>query len=70
MSKTKQLAETKKKLKEYNVTVNYQPEWEQYRVNFLYGLESTAFYTNDLEDALHTGRLMEIRNIGLQGVAK
>lgn len=70
MSKTKQLAETKKKLKEYNMTCNWQAEWEQYRVNFINGLESTAYYTNDIQDALDTGIAMRTRDIERQEVAK
>lgn len=30
----------------------------EYRVNFLGGGEATAYYTNDLEDALGTGQRM------------
>ena len=30
----------------------------EYRVNFKGGLEATAYYTNDLEDAFHTAEAM------------
>lgn len=30
----------------------------EYRVNYWRGKEETAYYTNDLDDALHTGEMM------------
>jgi hypothetical protein len=39
------------------MTIRVTPDG-QYRVNFLGGRESTAFYTLDLDDALETGLAM------------
>jgi hypothetical protein len=39
------------------MTIRVTPDG-QYRVNFLGGWESTAFYTLDLDDALETGLAM------------
>jgi hypothetical protein len=39
------------------MTIRVTPDG-QYRVNFLGGCESTAFYTLDLDDALETGLVM------------
>jgi hypothetical protein len=36
-------------------------ETREYRVNFRGGAESTAYYTNDLTDAVRTGILMRAR---------
>lgn len=37
-------------------------KWDgEYRVNFVRGDEATAYYTNDLEDALWTGLQMASR---------
>lgn len=35
-------------------------EWDEYRVNFRNGREATAYYTNDLEDAVGTGVAMTL----------
>jgi hypothetical protein len=34
----------------------------EYRVNFSYGREETAYYTNDIEDAVATSVIMAKRN--------
>jgi hypothetical protein len=39
------------------ITITRRPERE-FRVNYRNGIEATACYTNDLEDALGTGRQM------------
>ena len=54
----------KKQLQVYSMTFKktnpneYPPE---YRVNFIGGSEDTAYYTNDLLDAYHTGVTMAQR---------
>ncbi len=70
MSNTQQLKVAKQKLKELGITVNYNSEWEEYRVNFINGKESTASYTNDIEDALNTGIAMAKYYNELQGATK
>lgn len=54
MSRTQKLAEIKRKLKGLGVTINYQREWEQYRINEWNGTEDTATYENDIESAIDT----------------
>lgn len=43
-------------LRQWNITLSKKDG--EYRVNFAGGSESTAYYTNDLEDAIQTGRAM------------
>ncbi len=43
-------------LRQWNITLTHRDG--EYRVNFKGGKESTAYYTNDLEDAIQTGRAM------------
>ena len=45
------------RLRAAGMTIRVTPDG-QYRVNFLGGCESTAFYTRDLDDALKTGLAM------------
>ena len=45
------------RLRAAGMTIRVTPDG-QYRVNFLGGCESTAFYTLDLDDALKTGLAM------------
>ena len=45
------------RLRAAGITIRVTPDG-QYRVNFLGGCESTAFYTLDLDDALITGLAM------------
>ena len=45
------------RLRAAGMTIRVTPDG-QYRVNFLGGRESTAFYTLDLDDALETGLAM------------
>ena len=41
----------------------------EFRVNFRDGKEGTAYYTNDLDDAVATGKVMAFRYRGAQVVA-
>ena len=50
------LQTAKNQLRDFGMSVNVRDG--EYRVNFLGGKEETAYYTNDLEDAVDTGRLM------------
>lgn len=53
------LKKVKKTLSLYNMSIRYRDG--EYRVNFVPGKESTAYYTDDLEDAFHTALLMRKR---------
>lgn len=37
----------------------YKTEWQEYRVNYVGGAEATAYYTNDMQDAVGTARKMD-----------
>lgn len=50
------LAEAKKLVRVYGCTL--REKVGEYRVNLLGGSEDTAYYTNDLDDAVETARLM------------
>jgi hypothetical protein len=52
------LADVKLKLKVHRITITWKPATGEYRVNFQHGQEGTAYYTNDLQDALDTGIAM------------
>jgi hypothetical protein len=43
------------------VTASFNYNTDEYRINFVGGVEATAYYTNDLEDALATAHLMANR---------
>jgi hypothetical protein len=43
-------------IRSYGLTVN--KKWGEYRVNYKNGTEDSAFYTDDLEDAVNTAKLM------------
>jgi hypothetical protein len=47
-------------LSDLGITLRVAPSGE-WRVNHRYGAESTAYYTEQLDDALHTGRDMAAR---------
>lgn len=55
------LKAAKATLKPYGVTI-YKSYGDEFRVNFKGGREATAYYTNDISDAVATGQLMAIRN--------
>lgn len=50
------LKNVKAELRKYNVVIEKRDD--EYRVNVARGAESTAYYTNDLSDALGTGIAM------------
>lgn len=52
------LAKAKEMLLGQGVTINRKRATDEYRVNYAGGGESTAYYTNDLDDAVGTGFLM------------
>jgi hypothetical protein len=47
----------RKALQKLGITVR-RTEHEEYRINYRGGAEATAYYTNELADALHTGVAM------------
>lgn len=49
------IASAKRQLAALGMTVNHNPDTDEYRVNYFKGNESTAYYTNELADALGTG---------------
>ncbi len=51
------LKDAKATLKALGMSIN-KNQWGEYRVNFLGGDEATAYYTDDLEDAVNTGKHM------------
>ena len=50
------VADAKRILRERGISVNKRDG--EYRVNFLGGEEATAYYTDDIEDAIRTGLAM------------
>ena len=62
------LKEAKQILKHHKVSIK-RTEWNDYRINILsaYPQEATAYYTDDIEDALDTGMKMSelARNHGI-----
>lgn len=52
------LAEAKKTLGEHGIVIRHSAEFNEYRVNFRGGAEATAYYTNDIVDAIATGTMM------------
>ena len=52
----KTLADAKKELASIGISI--RKEDDEYRVNFKGGTEDTAYYTDDLDDAVGTGKLM------------
>ncbi len=55
------LLQLKKELKKLDMTVRYDAVSREYRVNFKGGSESSAAYTDDIEDALGTAKDMHKR---------
>lgn len=45
-------------LKALGISLSHDHDADEYRVNYRNGKEATAYYTNDLEDAVGTGRAM------------
>lgn len=56
--KTPTFAEAKKSLDAINVSIR-RTIGSELRVNLIMGLESAAYYTEDIMDALRTGRAMD-----------
>lgn len=54
------LKDVKKQLSAIGVTIK-TIEGTEYRINFKGGSEASAYYTDDLEDALITGKVMAER---------
>lgn len=52
------MQEVKQELSNMGISIRRKPFESEIRVNFKNGKEETAYYTNDLEDALQTGRCM------------
>ncbi len=53
--------DVKTTLREYRMTITQKGK--EYRVNFQYGQEVTAYYTSDLQDAKDTG--ISMRQTGM-----
>lgn len=41
-------------------TANWRPQYGEFRVNVKGGTEATAYYTNDRQDAIATGKAMAL----------
>ena len=52
------LTDVRAQLRTVGVSISHRSDWNEYRVNYRGGREATAYYTDDLEDALGTGKLM------------
>jgi hypothetical protein len=62
-------AQLRAALRAHGLTVRYDGRWQEYRVNFADGAESTAYYTDDKSDAYETGLDMAQRRASLLAVA-
>jgi hypothetical protein len=62
------LKKAKAKLKPLGVTITRRVATGEYRVNFVGGVEPTAYYATDLKDAVETGEAMskEARKNGVR----
>lgn len=52
------LAQAKDALRPFGMSITKRDD--EYRVNYINGAEATAYYTNDIEDAVRTGRTMAV----------
>jgi hypothetical protein len=52
------LAEMKQQIRAVGMTVRQAYSTDEYRINFPYGDEATAYYTNDRTDAVLTAQHM------------
>jgi hypothetical protein len=52
------LKQAKAVAKALDITISGKNASGEYRVNFVNGKEATAYYTNDLEDAVGTAKAM------------
>ena len=50
--------DVKAQLRAFQMTVTYNPNTQEFRVNFIHGQNETAYFTTDLQDALDTGIAM------------
>jgi hypothetical protein len=48
--------------RQYGCTLTSRPCYHEYRVNLIGGKEASAYYTNDLHDAIATARMMNTVN--------
>ena len=55
-------SEVKRELRAVGVTIKWDAEWEEYRVNLRNGTAATIYFTDDLIDALYTGLDMAANN--------
>lgn len=40
------------------VLISYRPSWKEYRVNYIGGNDTSAYYTQDEIDAIQQGEIM------------
>lgn len=57
------MKEAREKLTPIGVGISFNKDDDEYRVNFKGGREATAYYTNDLDDAVGTGIDMAKRGV-------
>jgi hypothetical protein len=50
-------------LRPLGIALTRDPQSKEFRVNFRRGREATAYYTNDLQDAVATGQDMARRGV-------
>jgi hypothetical protein len=55
---SKTLRSLRTELQPLGIEASYNRDTEEFRINFRGGKEATAYYTNDVDDALGTGRAM------------
>jgi hypothetical protein len=55
---TKALRQAKDRLKELEMTITWNSVTREYRVNSVNGNEDTAYYTDDLDDAVGTALMI------------
>jgi hypothetical protein len=55
------IKQAKAELRPLGIALTKEPFGGEYRVNYWGGGESTAYYTNDREDAINTGKAMAAR---------
>lgn len=58
MTKQTLFNQMKTELKTLRVNLTFNSAYDEYRVNVVPGTESTAYYTDDLQDAFNTGKMM------------
>lgn len=63
MRTRKDILTAKQKLRKLGITLVWQDDPGEFRVNFKGGKETTAYYTTDLLDAYYTGVSMAERKV-------